>query len=405
MIQRNRKRQNALGLFETKQWKITIRLQKVTGLYCFQSDRTNVICWLNIFSFTLSFMIALGVRLIMEIGVHNEIVIENMLGELYMLIVLSKLGMSILKRKSFKSIYTKIEDHWSMMNDAKELVIMSKNMNQGHRVVKIYSLYCIIGMGCFIAVPITYPLLDYVIPMENKTRTMGEPAYVEYGIDPEKYYYPLMIQGIFGNLACITLFVAFDVSYMMLTNYVIGLFALAKHRILKINSLMWIIEQRNVNTKKSNWAIPYIVQAIETHQLALAYANDLEVKYNKAWFVPLLINIASIGGCIAILTVKDTPEEIFRYFAMLCGAFSHFYFIFLPGQLIINASKEVFHACYAANWYNLSNKSKYLLKIIMIRSLRASYLTGGKMFSLSMETYCSMLKTSFSLIAILKRLM
>ncbi|XP_014229947.1 uncharacterized protein LOC106654539 [Trichogramma pretiosum] len=292
-----------------------------------------------------------------------------------------------------------------MMKDAEELVIMSKNMNQGHRIVKIYSLYCIVGMGCFIAMPIAYPLLDYVIPMENITRTMREPVYVEYGIDIEKYYFPLMTQGVFGGLVCVSLFVAFDVSYMMLTNYVIGLFTLAKHRLRKINRLIWVMQQRNVNTKKSNWPIPYIVQAIETHQLAVAYANDLEAKYNKAWFAPLLINITSIGGCFAILTVKDTLEEIFRYFAMLCGAFSHFYFIFLPGQLIINASEEVFHACYAVNWYNLSVKSKYLLKIIMIRSLRASYLTGGKMFSLSMETYCSMLKTSFSLIAILKRLM
>ncbi|CAB0043451.1 unnamed protein product [Trichogramma brassicae] len=119
----------------------------------------------------------------------------------------------------FKSIYAKIADHWSMIDDAEELEIVSKNMEQGYGVVKIYSLYCIIGMGCFLAMPITYPLLDYVIPMENKTRTMGEPLYVEYGLDPKKYYYPLMTQGFFGGLGCISVFVAFDVSYMMLTNY------------------------------------------------------------------------------------------------------------------------------------------------------------------------------------------
>ncbi|CAB0043452.1 unnamed protein product [Trichogramma brassicae] len=140
----------------------------------------------------------------------------------------SRVRSELSSSKLFKSIYAKIADHWSMIDDAEELEIVSKNMEQGYGVVKIYSLYCIIGMGCFLAMPITYPLLDYVIPMENKTRTMGEPAYVEYGLDPEKYYYPLMIQGFFGGLGCISVFVAFDASYMMLTNYVIGLFALAK---------------------------------------------------------------------------------------------------------------------------------------------------------------------------------
>ncbi|XP_014229946.1 uncharacterized protein LOC106654538 [Trichogramma pretiosum] len=389
MSERNRKQQNRLGLFQTEQWKITVGLQKISGLYCFQRDRINFICWLIIALFSLSFTIVLGIRLVMEIGVHNEIVIENILGELYMLIIFSKLGISVLKRKSFKCIYAKIADHWSMINNAEELDIVSRNMERGHGVVKIYSLYCIIGMGCFIAMPITYPLLDYVIPMENKTRTMGEPAYVEYGLDPEKYYYPLMTQGFVGGLGCIAVFVAFDVSYMMLTNYVIGLFALAKHRLGKVNKLIKAMEQQNINVLKSNWPMPYIVQAIKTHQRALAYANDLEANYNKAWFITLVCDTATIAGCFAILKVKDTPEEIFRFFSLLFGAFIHFYFIFLPGQLMINASEEVFDACYAANWYKLSHKSKYLLKIIMIRSLRASYLTGGKMFSLSMNTYCS----------------
>ncbi|KAL7302608.1 hypothetical protein TKK_0004672 [Trichogramma kaykai] len=384
MRERNRKHQNNPELFQTEQWKITIGLQKISGLYCFQSDRINFISWLYIFLFTSSFMTALGIRLVMEIGVNTEIVIENILAELFMIVIIFKLGISVLQRKSFKSICTKITEHWRMINNLEELKIMTKNMNNVHVIAKVYALWCFFGMEFFLAMPVGYPLLDYVIPMENRTRVMAFPCYVEYGLDPEKYYYPLMAQGFFGSLGYVAVFAAFDLSYMMLTSYVIGLFALAKHRISKVNAIM---------------------QAIEAHQLALAYVNELEDNYNKAWFVSLVINVTTIGGAYVVILVKNTPEEIFRYSAMLIGAFIHFYFIFLPGQKIINASEEVFDACYATNWYNLSNKSKYLLKVIMTRSLRASYLTGGKMFSLSMDTYCRMLKTSLSCVTLLKRIL
>ncbi|XP_014229949.2 uncharacterized protein LOC106654540 [Trichogramma pretiosum] len=405
MRERNRKHQNNLKLFETEQWKITVGLQKISGLYCFQRDRINFISWLYTFLFTSSFMTALGIRLVMEIGVNTEIVIENFLAELFMIVIIFKLGISVLQRKSFKSMYTKITDHWRMINNVEELKIMTKNMNNVHVIAKVYALWCFFGMEFFLAMPVGYPLLDYVIPMKNRTRVVAFPCYVEYGLDPEKYYYPLMTQGFFGSLGCVAVFAAFDLSYMMLTSYVIGLFALAKHRISKVNAIMQVMELRNVNALKSNWSIPYIVQAIEAHQLALAYVNDLEDNYNKAWFVSLVINVTTIGGAYVVILVKDTPEEIFRYSAMLIGAFVHFYFIFLPGQKIINASEEVFDACYAVNWYKLSNKSKYLLKVIMTRSLRASYLTGGKMFSLSMDTYCRMLKTSLSCVTLLKRIL
>ncbi|CAB0043449.1 unnamed protein product [Trichogramma brassicae] len=129
---------------------------------------------------------------------------------------------------AFKSIYTKITDHWRTINNVEELEIMTKNMNNVHVIAKIYALWCFFGMEFFLAIPVSYPLLDYVIPMENRTRVVAFPCYVEYGLDPQKYYYPLMTQGFFGSLGCVAVFAAFDLSYMMLTSYVIGLFALAK---------------------------------------------------------------------------------------------------------------------------------------------------------------------------------
>ncbi|KAL7287246.1 hypothetical protein TKK_0018375 [Trichogramma kaykai] len=399
------KNQEELGLFDTEYWTITVRLQKVIGLYCFQSDQRNCISWIYVFGFTLSFMISMGVRLINEIGFHIEIVVENIVGEMYLLVVFNKLVISVLKRKSFKKFYAKVADHWRMIDDAEELKIMTDNMRNGRDVVKLYSIFIIIGTTIFLSMPIFSPLLDYVVPLKNATRPKALPYYAEYGVDIEEYYYPLIAQAIFGGVGTITVLVTFDLGFMMLSHYVIGLFALAKYRLSKVNTLMRKIEERNGNPWKSNWPIPYIVEAVNVHRQALAYVAELEDGFNIAWFITLILNMMMFGGGMAILVLKNNPEDMFRYTMVLLASFVHFYYIFLPGQEIINASEEVFDVCCACGWYNLSEKSKLLVQFIMVRSLQYSYLTGGKMFPLSMETYCNMMKTGLSGFTIMQNFM
>lgn len=92
----------------------------------------------------------------------------------------------------------------------------------------VSSGYMIVGVAVFLILPVTSPLLDYIIPLENATRPKALPYYAEYGIDQEKYYYPLISQAIFGGIGTITVLVTYDLGFILVVQHVVALFALVK---------------------------------------------------------------------------------------------------------------------------------------------------------------------------------
>lgn len=84
----------------------------------------------------------------------------------------------------------------------------------------------IIGTAMFLSLPISAPLWDYIIPLENTTRPNALPYYAEYGIDQEKYYYPLMAQAVLGGIGTIMLLVTYDLGFILTVQHVVALFAL-----------------------------------------------------------------------------------------------------------------------------------------------------------------------------------
>ncbi|OXU17923.1 hypothetical protein TSAR_015062 [Trichomalopsis sarcophagae] len=403
-----------MELFESNYWKLTVFLQKLIGLYYFQSLWKNIVAWIYVYMFTLSFIIAIGVRLYQEIGIDINIVTENLIAEMYLIIVFAKLTTSVVYMKDLKHLYKSIANDWKVMSDEKELKVMHEYTDIGRKSVQLYSGilkiiptyagYMIIGITVFLSLPISAPLWDYIVPLENATRPNALPYYAEYGIDQEKYYFPLMGQAVFGGIGTGMLLVTFDLGFILTVQHVVALFALVCYRLDQAANLSLSVERGQIDFIKGDGsAYEYTVKAINLHQTVLGYVDLVENCYNAGWLVVLFMNMLLCGGGLAVLLMKtDRPEELLRYFTVLLAGFIHFYYIFLPGQKIINSSLEVFDKCYASRWYNLSEKSKNLIKIMMIRSLRRCELTGGKMFILCMDTYCNMMKTGLSVFTVLR---
>ncbi|XP_058807871.1 uncharacterized protein LOC131673694 [Phymastichus coffea] len=392
-----------MNLYESDYWKLTVFLQKHTGLWLFQNKPwKNYIAWIYVYSFTISFMVSMGIRWYNELGVNIDIVIENAIGEIYLSVVFFKLTNNILYRNKLIRLYEKIAYDWKIIKDIGELKVLHRYTEIGSKIVRLYSGYMIIGVAVFLSMPIFSPVLDYIIPLENGTRPKALPYYAEYGIDIEKHYYPMIAQAVFGGVGTISVLVTFDLGFMLIVQHVVALFKIVNFRLSKAAQIAATINIGSDNIAMKDCAARrYVVQAIEIHQTAINYVDIVENCYNIAWLIILVSNMIMVGGGMSILLMKlSRPEESLRYAVVVCATFIHFYYIFLPGQKLINSSRDIFDQCYACNWFNLSQKSKRLIQIMMIRSLKPSELTGGKMFILCMDTYCNMMKTGFSIFTV-----
>ncbi|XP_011704623.1 PREDICTED: odorant receptor 43a-like [Wasmannia auropunctata] len=74
------------------------------------------------------------------------------------------------------------------------------------------------------------------------------------------------------------------------------------------------------------------------------------------------------------------------------------------GEILMAQCDSLFYAVYNQEWYTLeSNEVKDLIPII-IKSRKPVYLTAGKIFPMTMATFCSLIKSSAGYISVLLRM-
>ncbi|XP_026319480.1 odorant receptor 46a-like [Hyposmocoma kahamanoa] len=71
------------------------------------------------------------------------------------------------------------------------------------------------------------------------------------------------------------------------------------------------------------------------------------------------------------------------------------------GNRIMDKSYELCHALYCCKWTSKSRIFKSSVRIFMVRACRPLTITGGKMFSLSLITFTSILQTAYSFFTLL----
>ncbi|XP_050448695.1 odorant receptor coreceptor-like [Cataglyphis hispanica] len=83
------------------------------------------------------------------------------------------------------------------------------------------------------------------------------------------------------------------------------------------------------------------------------------------------------------------------------NAFVHTCLYCTVGEILVVQSKGIYEAACECKWYTLEPKKAKKLLIIMIYANKPLYLTAGKLFPMTMATFCNLLKTSGGYISIL----
>ncbi|XP_014204687.1 uncharacterized protein LOC106636704 [Copidosoma floridanum] len=118
----------------------------------------------------------------------------------------------------------------------------------------------------------------------------------------------------------------------------------------------------------------------------------------------MAIFVLSIVFSILPISILDTEDyfERIRLSVMVFSMLAVIYLLSWLGQRIIDESDNLFLATYTGQWYQLSEKSKVLLKIMRYRSVRPCVLTAGIFFALNHENFVKIVKTGFSYMACLR---
>ncbi|XP_017774125.1 PREDICTED: odorant receptor 94a-like [Nicrophorus vespilloides] len=140
------------------------------------------------------------------------------------------------------------------------------------------------------------------------------------------------------------------------------------------------------------------------HQEILEYCELVEELLNYGILAQFLCSAISI--CFTLLQLIMIPYNfkmsiILLYLTcILCQLWMYCWF----GHLVLVKSSEVIDACYMSEWYKCHPRMKSFFFLIMERSKKPTYFTAGKFFILSLTTFVTILKSSYSYFAVLQRM-
>ncbi|XP_018303731.1 odorant receptor 43a-like [Mycetomoellerius zeteki] len=86
---------------------------------------------------------------------------------------------------------------------------------------------------------------------------------------------------------------------------------------------------------------------------------------------------------------------------ILVNTFGHMCVYCAVGEILVAQCDQIHRAVYNYKWYTLEPRSAKCLIVLLIRSNKSSYLTAGKVFPMTMATFCNLIKTSASYISVL----
>ncbi|XP_003705207.1 odorant receptor 13a [Megachile rotundata] len=137
------------------------------------------------------------------------------------------------------------------------------------------------------------------------------------------------------------------------------------------------------------------------HRRAIEYADALERIINVLALGQFMISTGLI--CFAgfqITSMMQDKGRLMKYSTFLNSAILELFMFSFSGNGLIDESEAVGESAYSSGW--IGSRLSKSLQIMMMRSQTPSKITAAKFYSMSLQSFSSVLSTSFSYFTVLK---
>ncbi|KZC05408.1 Odorant receptor Or2 [Dufourea novaeangliae] len=218
-------------------------------------------------------------------------------------------------------------------------------------------------------------------------------TYYVIDVSRRPYFQIILILQLISLFAQIYAYVGVDIFFGML--------------VLHISAQLENLRTRLLNIKTSNRFDRVLMDTVMRHTRLIRAVDVIENTYTLLLLMLLLyfglFNCLCIFEIITIINGKDNYSASVLYFQLgsyinTCVQTSLYC---ITGQFLATQSERVYEAVYDCEWLNLKPKDAKNLILIMMRSRKPLYVTAGKLFPITMLTFCNVLKVSFSYMSFL----
>ncbi|XP_048265906.1 uncharacterized protein LOC105665636 [Bombus terrestris] len=310
-------------------------------------------------------------------------------------------------RENFRKLFEFVRKQWEELKLTNDLRVLEEVTIQGSKMAQLYRsrlsclnfsitvLLCrsiiiisdtlLIFMVLFLLVPLLFPILDVVLPL-NETRPRQQLFRVNYiFFDHEEYFFYIYLQLAWGSVIVVMIIVTVDSLYILIIHHSSGLFAVCGHQVHKATSSSIIF---STEAMTETYTYEQIKNCVITHDKAIEFYNILNENSRSSYLLQVGLNMMGIS-MTAVQTVAnlERPAEAVRTGIFLGAEQFHLFVISLPGQVLLDHCSDLANNIYGSTWYKIPVKIQKMLLMMQIRSKKLCTLTAGGLYEMNMENF------------------
>ncbi|XP_063992031.1 odorant receptor 46a-like isoform X2 [Diachasmimorpha longicaudata] len=315
---------------------------------------------------------------------------------LSMTAVCAKILIILVKRSDIKDITVALERYPHKAMNSKEQDIQDEYDGQVRFLTSFY------GVATEITV---WSMSIFTFFQEIPFGVLPYKAWIPYDYSGPRVYWLTYCQQLLSVIIGANVNIGFDTIVPGFILQICAQFNILKCRLHPV--ITYFKDEEHSKEKSTDVSIlseNHLVECIKYHRDIFKMAK----KINSIFTSVILVQYAasSIIICVSVLLISKMPLFSPKFLALFmylsCMLMQIFMFCAAGNEATIQCQSMIDGIC-GTKWYLLGNRMKKYLLLMMLRTLRPVRFVSGFIITLSLDSFCALLKTSYSAYTVLQR--
>ncbi|KYN22365.1 Putative odorant receptor 22c [Trachymyrmex cornetzi] len=374
-------------------YNIVYKISSLTGTWPYLKPRARIF---RVVVITITMVTVLVPQFAYQFTCKTNVqcICEAMTSYLLTFTSLLKVYTCQLNTRTIKNLTQHLFIDWKGLKTSEEYEIMKLYAENSRRFCVMYTVYCMLAVTTFMSLSLVPFALDAVWPL-NESRPIIPPYPGYYFVELREYFYKIFWHSIIAWEITIVGIVAHDCMFVTFVEHVCSMFALVgfyfENLFNKDDKTMKIANNSNDTYRER------ITLFINKHQDALKFVEHIENIFTIPFGAQMII--VTIGLSITLLQLTQQNGDILisiKYVLYVLGQLFHLFCLCFEGQKLIEHSIQTCDKIYSSTWYEVSMRSQKLIVMVMMKSVRPSFLSAGKIYIFSLESFTTVIKAKLS---------
>ncbi|XP_025266868.1 uncharacterized protein LOC105255145 [Camponotus floridanus] len=339
-------------------YNFVYKISSLVGLWPFLKPRTRIF---RVTVFTITSFTAFIPQIAFQFTCKEDLrcTFKASTSYLYTILIMLKMYTFQLNINTMKDLTRHLFVDWKKAENPEEYKIMKLYAQNSRRFSLLYLIYCSMGIFIFVSISLIPFVLDIVSPL-NQSRPVLLPYPGYYFVDIREYFLQIFWHSLVAWQILTTGIIAHDCMYVTFVEHICSMFSV------------------------------------------IGYTKLLEDTFNMPFAAQMLIVTVGMSLTLLQLSRQDSNLlDLIRYMLYVIGQLIHLFILNFEGQKLIDHSVQTRDRIYNSAWYKASIKSQKLFMLVMMKCLRPSVISAGRIYIFSLESFSMVLQTSMSYFTVL----